>query len=316
MLPKVSVVCITYNHAAFLEDALESFVNQETDFPFEVIVHDDCSTDGTTDILRKYAEKYPDIIVPVYEEENCYSRGVKIVQPLFVNYANGKYIAVCEGDDYWCDNKKLQKQFDYMEANPECSLMMHNGYILDVISGRKKLLNPYPDTGKVSAREVIVEGKTMPPTASMFFKRSDIIEMPEFFLNAGIGDRTRRMYLLNRGYVYYMIEPMCVYRINVSSSFGQLMKSDPVKRKAILDKMIKFLDGYEDYSNGKFHDEVDFVKSREYFLYHLRCGNRKKAYSTRYYMETFSKKEKLMYIISSFVPEKLKNIIKKIKRKG
>lgn len=119
-IPLVSISCITYNHKEFIQDALNGFIMQETNFPFEVLVHDDCSTDGTTDVIREYAEKYPDIIKPLYEQENQYQNGKPYGTRVWnLPRAKGKYIAMCEGDDYWTDPLKLQKQVDFLESHPE-----------------------------------------------------------------------------------------------------------------------------------------------------------------------------------------------------
>lgn len=124
--PLVSICCITYNHAQFIRKCLDGFLMQQTDFPIEILIHDDCSTDGTTEIIREYEAKYPDLIFPLYEEENQYQQG-KAAEIDLYNYrrARGKYIAYCEGDDYWTDLLKLQKQVDFMEANPEYSVCWH-----------------------------------------------------------------------------------------------------------------------------------------------------------------------------------------------
>ena len=124
--PLVSICCITYNHAQFIRKCLDGFLMQQTDFPIEILIHDDCSTDGTTEIIREYEAKYPNLIFPLYEEENQYQQG-KAAEIDFYNYrrARGKYIAYCEGDDYWTDPLKLQKQVDFMEANPEYSVCWH-----------------------------------------------------------------------------------------------------------------------------------------------------------------------------------------------
>lgn len=131
--PLVSICCITYNHAQFIRKCLDGFLMQKTDFPIEILIHDDCSTDGTTEIIREYEAKYPDLIFPLYEEENQYQQG-KAAEIDFYNYrrARGKYIAYCEGDDYWTDPLKLQKQVDFMEANPEYSVCFHDFQIYDL----------------------------------------------------------------------------------------------------------------------------------------------------------------------------------------
>lgn len=118
--PLVSISCITYNHAAYIRQCLDGFIMQQTDFAYEVLIHDDCSTDGTTEIIREYAEKYPDVIKPMYETENQYSQGKPIGTSVWnLPRAKGTYVAICEGDDYWTDPLKLQKQVDILEAHSE-----------------------------------------------------------------------------------------------------------------------------------------------------------------------------------------------------
>lgn len=121
----VSIHCLTYNHEPYIRQCLDGFVMQRTNFRFEAVVHDDASTDGTADIVRKYAERYPDIIKPIYETENQYSKRDGSLGRIMNEACKGKYIAYCEGDDYWTDPLKLQKQVDLMEAHPDCSLTYH-----------------------------------------------------------------------------------------------------------------------------------------------------------------------------------------------
>lgn len=122
--PLVSICSITYNHAPYIRQCLDGFLMQKTTFPIEIIINDDCSTDGTTDIIREYETKYPDIVKPIYHAENEYSKGVR---GMFATYcfpkAKGKYVAMCEGDDFWIDPLKLQKQVDFLENNPEYGLV-------------------------------------------------------------------------------------------------------------------------------------------------------------------------------------------------
>ena len=134
--PLVSICCLTYNHARFIRKCLDGFLMQQTDFPIEILIHDDCSTDGTIEIIQEYTAKYPELIFPLYEEENQYSRGGAGKMDLY-NYrrARGKYIAYCEGDDYWTDPLKLQNQVDFMEANPEYSVCFHECTVCDTWNG-------------------------------------------------------------------------------------------------------------------------------------------------------------------------------------
>lgn len=128
--PLVSVCCITYNHKNYIEDAIEGFLIQETDFPFEIIIHDDASTDSTNKIITQYAQKYKNIIRLILQEENQYSKGRRIV-PIAIKQSRAKYIALCEGDDNWVDPHKLQKQVTFLEQNPDYVITYHNSQPFD-----------------------------------------------------------------------------------------------------------------------------------------------------------------------------------------
>lgn len=119
----VTIRCITYNHEPYIRQCLEGFVMQKTNFRFEAIVHDDASIDGTAAIIREYAEKYPDIIKPIIETENQYSKHNGSIGRILNAHTHGKYVAMCEGDDYWTNPLKLQKQVDFLETNPEYGLV-------------------------------------------------------------------------------------------------------------------------------------------------------------------------------------------------
>ena len=122
---KVSIVCITYNHINYIEDAINSFLSQKAKFLFEVLIHDDASHDGTADIIKKYASKYPEIIKPVFQTVNQWSLGKSVAKTFLWPRIHGKYVAYCEGDDYWTDPYKLQKQVDALDAHPEASVCFH-----------------------------------------------------------------------------------------------------------------------------------------------------------------------------------------------
>lgn len=122
----VSIVCNVYNHAPFLRQCLDGFIMQKTDFPFEILINDDASTDDSANIIRDYETNYPELVFPVYQTENQYSQGIPIEASFQYPRAKGKYIALCEGDDYWTDPLKLQKQVDYMEAHPDCFMCFGN----------------------------------------------------------------------------------------------------------------------------------------------------------------------------------------------
>lgn len=117
--PFVSIICATYNHAAFISRCLDSFIMQKVDFPIEIIIHDDASTDGTADIIRKYEEKYSEIIKPIYQTVNKYQKGINIASEFIANKIKGKYVTFCEGDDYWIDDCFLKRGIELLENSEE-----------------------------------------------------------------------------------------------------------------------------------------------------------------------------------------------------
>ncbi|WP_292471618.1 glycosyltransferase [Methanolobus sp.] len=125
----VSICCLAYNHEKFIADAIEGFLKQEVNFKYEILMHYDASEDGTVDIIRSYEQKYPDLIKPIYQAVNQCSKG-KNVFSCNCQRAKGKYIAICDGDDYWTDSKKLQIQFDCLENNPDVVCCYHGEHVL------------------------------------------------------------------------------------------------------------------------------------------------------------------------------------------
>lgn len=169
--PLVSISCITYNHAPYIRECLNGFIMQKTNFPFEVLIHDDCSTDGTTEIIKEYVEKYPEIIKPLYEEENQYQQGKPSGSAVWnLPRAKGKYVALCEGDDYWTDPLKLQKQVDFLESHPAYGMCYtdFNIYYQSKNKFEHSLFknNPtkYPIEYKSTEEWILRNGYVAPPT--------------------------------------------------------------------------------------------------------------------------------------------------------
>ena len=135
----VTVICLTYNHEKYIRECIDGFVMQKTNFAYEVIIHDDASTDNTAEIIKEYQQKYPDIIIPILQTENQYSKKVPIGKTFIYPRAKGKYIALCEGDDYWIDPYKLQKQVDFLEDNPDY-VLSHTSfqYLIEYEGDRKQ----------------------------------------------------------------------------------------------------------------------------------------------------------------------------------
>lgn len=177
-LPLVSICCTTYNHEHFIRDTLDGFLKQETPFAYEVRIHDDASTDATAAIIREYERLYPQIIKPVYQTQNQYSQG-KMPLLTLMSASNAKYIALCEGDDFWTDPRKLAIQVAFLETHPDYAISAHNACVIDE-SGRvvKKSKLPvlfqrdYASIELVSARAWVL-------TMSWVFRRQSIDFSPE-----------------------------------------------------------------------------------------------------------------------------------------
>ena len=221
----VSISCITYNHEAYIEGALLSFFSQECDFKFEILIHDDCSTDKTAEIIKRYETMYPDIIKPIYQSINQYSIGISNVSERYnFSRAKGLYIALCEGDDYWTDPKKLQKQVDILRHYPDCSLCLHAAKALSVdASYPEGNIRPYDTRRKLTSEEVI-DKKSAYPTASLIFPKALVQELPEFYRKSPVGDIPLQIILASKGFAYYIDEYMSVYRVGVGSSWTTSMQ--------------------------------------------------------------------------------------------
>lgn len=167
----VSVICLTYNHSSFIKQCLDGFVMQETNFNYEVIIHDDASTDDTQDIIKEYAQKYTDIFVPILQKENQYSKHIQIGSTFIYPICRGKYIAYCEGDDYWTDPLKLQRQVDFLEANPDHVAIAENALEVNSVIHKEFPFNTDP-SHDVSLDEIILKRRF--PTAGVMCRREAI----------------------------------------------------------------------------------------------------------------------------------------------
>ena len=214
----VSILCTAYNHEPYIRDALEGFVSQKTDFAFEVLVNDDASSDGTAAVIREFAEKYPELIRPFYQKENQFSKGIGyIYENIFYPKARGKYFAFCEGDDYWTDESKLQRQVDFLESHPDYSACVHNTTLRYCNSSRTdELLIPSRGDHEVLYENVIHGPVNAYHTSSLMARREIIVQTPDFYRAAtahGFADYAWALLLRLNGKIRYLDRVMSVYRI-------------------------------------------------------------------------------------------------------
>lgn len=279
----VTVVCITYNQETYIRQALESFVKQKTDFIFKVLVGDDCSNDKTPDIIREYANKYPDIIVPFIREKNMGAQRNLID---LCNKAKSPYIAFCEGDDYWIDDYKLQKQFDFMEENKNCRVCFHNARIdietddntwfqsksykdpeSDLFIYPKGLKNFKKDKTFFKISEFIDLGFIQ--TSSIFYRWNYSAVIPEWYYNHILGDYTLTAIQVGTADIGYIEDVMSVYRKHESGVyfFNDYDEYFMKTRRDWVSLLQDLKEYFNEYYDGYAINSIDDRLNREVYNY-------------------------------------------------
>lgn len=266
--PLVSIRCTVYNHEPYLRQCLDGFVMQKTNFAFHAIVHDDASTDGSAAIIREYAEKYPDIIKPIYETENQYSKRDGSLARIMDAHTHGKYAAVCEGDDYWTDPLKLQKQVDFLEAHPDYSMVCCEADILTA-SGKTTWFH-YANSREVPFSDLILKGGGWIHTASIMYRYDLIKDYPDFARQCHVGDYPLCIHMAVKGKVYFMADKMVVYRWQSLGSWTSRATIDKNYYNKWLSEL-RVLQGYNELSGRKYNDIFQKRISRFaiFFLRHV-----------------------------------------------
>lgn len=267
---EVSVLCATYNQVRYIKEALDSFLMQETNFAFEVLVHDDASTDGTLEIVRQYASRYSNVEL-LDERENQYSRG-KGFRDFFMGHIKGRYVALCEGDDWWISPNKLQNQFDYMESHPKCAACAHGALIFDASGNRcvGKIL-PSGTAKDYSTDEIIVNNA--PFSTNSLFYRVEFFQQPSVYMGWGIGDYPTCIWLSTQGSFHFNPEIMSAYRSNAQGSWSRKMRESKefaLKNDELYRTSLQRFDQYSDYS---YHKSVTYMLRESIINSCVRCGD-------------------------------------------
>lgn len=269
----VSICCTAYNHEKYIRQTLDGFLMQKTSFKYEIIIHDDASTDKTAAIIHEYEARYPDVIHPIYQTENQYSKGKEIIQTILAPKTHGKYVALCEGDDYWSDPHKLQRQVDALERKKECYMCVHRTEEVKENGEKTNVLFPKTELneGVISSRNFLsMTVKYSFHTSSYMFvgeKWREYNENPPTFRRVcPVGDEAYMLYFGQLGSVYYIPDKMSCYRRGVPSSWSKLQNTGDVSLKAVrltyqLDETIRL---YDEYTNQRYHDIC--IKRRAYYL--------------------------------------------------
>ncbi|MDO9475564.1 MAG: glycosyltransferase [Pseudohongiella sp.] len=258
--PKVSICCITYNHEAYIEDALAGFLNQETDFPFEILIHDDASTDRTSAIIREYEVRYPRLIKPIYQSSNQYSRGVKPNLTYNFPRAKGNFIALCEGDDFWVSKNKLQNQYTAMcGINSLISFHSADTMSFDYISTdtHRYLKKNY------SLRDTFERGHHFIQTCTIMFSRGCLENFDEsIFKEAPVGDVLLRIWCGDENGIDFVPDLKAIYRVQSSSSWSNIILNDEYKKLIFFSQLLYVIDKL--LSSGKVRSLSDlrFFRSK------------------------------------------------------
>jgi glycosyltransferase involved in cell wall biosynthesis len=266
--PIISICCITYNHEKYIADAIDGFLLQKCNFQFEIIIHDDASTDRTPEIIRNYENRYPGLIRSIYQTENQYSKyGFGVCLDYLFIKAKGKYIALCEGDDYWIDQSKLQIQYDYMESHTECSLICHASNYVNENKKFNRCDNTFSKDCLCTIEDIIYGKKNIIATASMLFRTKYIYQLPQFYYDAPVGDLPLQLFLYTKGSVYYMKKSMAAHRLGVSVSWSSEMKrgNTKIKRIKLYEQLELMYIRFNEYSTGKYWDSVEIGISETKF---------------------------------------------------
>ncbi len=301
---KVSVICNAYNHERYIRDTLEGFVMQKTDFAFEVLIHDDASTDKTADIIREYEVKYPALIKPIYQTENQYSKGIGVSRVFQEPRVQGKYIAFCEGDDYWTDPLKLQKQYDAMEAHPEVDICAHASESMDAHSGRiVSRVAPADHDTVLSAEAVIAGGGGYVATASLMYRTSLIQDLPAFrkFLRL---DYTLQIHGALRGGMLYLADCMSVYRVMAVGSWSERMRADREKSTKHLLKVQEMLRMLNEDTEGKYEAVIHKKIARNEFTHFCSFGEYRRVLAPQYkpFLRELSRGERIKIYVKALFP--------------
>ena len=330
---KVSVYCMAYNHADFIEQTIKGFISQKTNFRFEVIIHDDASPDGTAEIIKKYEKEFPEIIKGIYQTENQYSKNIKILNTYVFPFLRGEYVAICEGDDYWSDPSKLQSQVDALEKHRDCHFCVHK--TKEILVSGEDTGNTFPafrmDSGVITSYDFLslCSKNYSFHTSSYLFRMSEwskyISNPPSFRKVCDVGDEPYMMYFGQLGNVYYIDKIMSAYRRGVTTSWTRrnTVTTDINKLVKHPSAMIETYLAFDEYTDNKYHKlflPKTAVMKLKVGVYTKKC-RKLLTKKEREYFKSLSVSKRAVVIVAAIFPSivlsfYLKRLKRLHKRKG
>lgn len=304
--PLISVCIVTYRHKDYIGKCLDSILSQKGNFSLEILLHDDASTDGSQEIIRSYQEKYPEILFPILQTENQYSRGKRNITGIF-NFprAKGEFITVIDGDDFYLREDKLEKQMEALQREEEAVLCFHPAKVLlsDGSEGPKDLLRPYSEEKILEGKELINHPKGI-AFSSMFFRRCLIEKLPDFYYACPVGDRPIELMATLAGNAVYLPEEYTAYRFHLQSSWTEREKGRQQQEK-YLSEMKHCYKLFLEESRGKYRLEVEEAVKRLSFSIALNLRDFSEIYRKNYraYLQEMPFPERALLRLEQFCPK-------------
>lgn len=300
----VSVLCLSYNHEQYIEQTIKSFLMQKTTFNYEIIIHDDRSNDLSQKVIKKYEQMYPNRITAILQKENQYSKGISIIDDIMIPLAKGKYIALCEGDDYWTDENKLQKQVEMLEKNINCDVCAHAVNIFDM--KKQKIIgtiNSCKEKKIFSLQEVVDGGGNFVGTNSLMIRKSywnNLFEARKIYPLDYILQITSSI----SGGMAFVPEVMSVYRFGTCGSWTDRMRKNPDSFAIHYKRLNEAILSLDNETNERFHDilynEICYTKYMQ-----LRLERRYKDLinaDNKDIWNSVSRKDKIVLYLKYYLP--------------
>lgn len=339
---KVQARSLTYNQAKYIEDALNGFAIQQTNFPFVCLVIDDCSTDGEQEVIKAWMERECDmdkaeyveiepshiILVPHRTNKSCSFAFYLLKKNLYKEKQKKQdlikpwrdhceYEALCEGDDYWTDPLKLQKQVDIMDNNPECSIVLSNGILLHEGSGAKEVINPIGDnvpSSFISIEQMLIEQNYLIPTASMCYRSDIYMKMPDFLKKCPVGDKPLRTWMALNGKVYYFNDTMVTYRSGAVGSFSFWSGRKKGYAEKLYKGMHEYYNALNEYTEHRYDKLIKYLDDKEEFFYYKRVDKLLKMMNCAFYKQLSKEEQKkeVKGLVTAYIRHKGRVLLTKL----
>lgn len=270
----VSVLCVTYNHERYIARALDSFLAQEVDFPYEIIIADDCSSDNTLNILRSYEAKFPEIIRVLSTNKNL---GAMENGKRAISAGKGKYFSMCDGDDFFIDTRKLQISYDFMEFDESLSMVFTPALVVDENTGKEKIRNRYlqNEINRIDLNWVLKKGGGFFPTCTGFYRSSVFLNLPKWFYLHSTGDYPQAILASLKGRIGYVDEVTACYWKNQESLSNKFYKDKSIGKDVVFGKYKKNLLFINDiFKDGVMNSRImRSLVAKEDYVYHSKLLN-------------------------------------------